>query len=340
MKNHDLENSFKHLKNTIPLMLKHKIPAVPLNYALWYTYASNESESLNETLDHALQRNLPISDSKTRDLYRKHVADEQDVDVWELRHSLESMVIELSQSVQDTRSETRNFKSTMDTCMDDLAKVEREGLSMEEVMDLVRTLVSQTKQIRGSTLSFSTALNDAEREITRLRNQLEQSQQAALYDALTGLCNRRYFDEELAAYAMRPNMCLILADLDHFKKINDTHGHVMGDLVLKASAKKLQAACREGAQAFRFGGEEFAIIVPNNKLSVARQIAETMRRSIEKIGVRDKRTSEVLGGISASFGIAEMKAGMNPLALIEAADKQLYEAKNLGRNRVMPMSNG
>ncbi|MEM5498827.1 GGDEF domain-containing protein [Paraglaciecola mesophila] len=340
MKNHDLENSFKHLKNTIPLMLKHKIPAVPLNYALWYTYASNESESLNETLDHALQRNLPISDSKTRDLYRKHVADEQDVDVWELRHSLESMVIELSQSVQDTRSETRNFKSTMDTCMDDLAKVEREGLSMEEVMDLVRTLVSQTKQIRGSTLSFSTALNDAEREITRLRNQLEQSQQAALYDALTGLCNRRYFDEELAAYAMRPNMCLILADLDHFKKINDTHGHVMGDLVLKASAKKLQAACREGAQAFRFGGEEFAIIVPNSKLSVARQIAETMRRSIEKIGVRDKRTSEVLGGISASFGIAEMKAGMNPLALIEAADKQLYEAKNLGRNRVMPMSNG
>lgn len=340
MKNHDLENSFKHLKNTIPLLLKHKIPAVPLNYALWYTYASNESESLNETLDHALQRNLPISDSKTRDLYRKHVADEQDVDVWELRHSLESMVIELSQSVQDTRSETRNFKSTMDTCMDDLAKVEREGLSMEEVMDLVRTLVSQTKQIRGSTLSFSTALNDAEREITRLRNQLEQSQQAALYDALTGLCNRRYFDEELAAHAMRPNMCLILADLDHFKKINDTHGHVMGDLVLKASAKKLQAACREGAQAFRFGGEEFAIIVPNSKLSVARQIAETMRRSIEKIGVRDKRTSQVLGGISASFGIAEMKTGMNPLALIEAADKQLYEAKNLGRNRVMPMSNG
>ncbi|MEI8649564.1 GGDEF domain-containing protein [Paraglaciecola sp. Hal342] len=339
MKNHDLENSFKHLKNTIPLLLKHKIPAVPLNYALWYTYASKESESLNETLDDALQRNLPISDSKTKDLYRKHVADEQDIDTWDLRHSLESMVMELSQSVQDTRSETRNFKSTMDTCMDDLAKVEREGLSMEEVMDLVRTLVNQTKQIRGSTLSFSSALNDAEKEITRLRSQLEQSQQAALYDALTGLCNRRYFDEELAAHAMRPHMCLILVDLDNFKTINDTHGHVMGDLVLKACAKSFRSLVVKALRRSVLVARNSRSSVPNCKLNVARQIAETMRRAIEKIGVRDKRTSEVLGGISASFGVAEMKQGMNPLGLIQAADKHLYDAKNLGRNRVMPISN-
>ncbi|GAC32475.1 GGDEF domain-containing protein [Paraglaciecola polaris] len=339
MSNNDLENSFKQLKKTIPLLLKHKIPAVPINYALWYTYVSNESASLNEILDQAIQHNLPLSKSKTKALYRKHAADDQEVDVWELRQSIESMIVELSQSVKDTRNETRSFKSTMDTCMDDLAKVEREGLSMEEVMSLVRSLVTQTKQIRGSTLSFSTALMDAEREISRLKDQLEQSQQAALYDALTGLCNRRYFDEELATQAMRPNMCLILADLDNFKIINDTHGHVMGDLILKASAKKLQASCRNGAQAFRFGGEEFAIIVPNCKLDMARQIAETMRRSIEKIGVRDKRTSQVLGGISASFGVAEIQKGMNPLALIEAADQLLYKAKSLGRNRVMPMSN-
>tara|TARA_R110000744_G_scaffold10757_2_gene33234 strand:+ start:4607 stop:5629 length:1023 start_codon:yes stop_codon:yes gene_type:complete len=336
--NNDLENSFKHLKQTIPLLLKHKIPPIPLNYALWYTYVSNESATLNETLDQAVQLNLPLSAAKKRELYRKHVANDQDVDVWELRQSIERMIVELSQSVKDTRSETRAFKSTMDTCMDDLAKVEREGLSMEEVMELVRSLVTQTKQIRGTTLSFNTALMDAEREISRLKNQLEKSQQAALYDALTGLCNRRYFDEELAIQAMRPNMCLILADLDNFKVINDTHGHVMGDLVLKASAKKLQAACRNGAQAFRFGGEEFAIIVPNCKFDMARQIAETMRRSIEKIGVRDKRSSQVLEGISASFGVVEIQKDMNPLALIEAADKQLYEAKSLGRNRVMPMS--
>jgi diguanylate cyclase len=130
----------------------------------------------------------------------------------------------------------------------------------------------------------------------------------------------------------------MIIDLDHFKKINDNYGHVMGDLVLKAAAKKLQSTCRDGAQVFRFGGEEFAIIVPNSNFAKARSMAESMRKAIEKIGVKDKRTGEVLGDITASIGVAELTKSMNPLALIEKADKQLYEAKRLGRNRVMPMA--
>jgi diguanylate cyclase len=331
------EDSFATLKQTIPLLVKHKISAIPTNYALWYTYVSNQSPELKAAVDQVLEHKMPLSEIKAKDLYRKHISDKQEVSAWELRQSLEAMLIELSQSVKDTRCETSNFKSTMDNCMDDLSKVEKEGLSIEEVMELVRTLVKETKTIRGSTLAFNSALSDAQKEIELLRKQLEESQQEALYDALTGLCNRRFFDEELAAQAMRPGLCLMLVDLDHFKKINDNHGHVMGDLVLKATAKKLQALCRDGAQAFRFGGEEFVVIVPNANLAKARQIAESMRRSIEKIGVKDKRSGEVLGGITASFGVAQLEKGMNPLALIEKTDKLMYKAKELGRNRVMPI---
>lgn len=136
---------------------------------------------------------------------------------------------------------------------------------------------------------------------------------------------------------MQPDLCLILVDLDHFKKVNDTHGHVMGDLVLKATAKKLQGTCRDGAQAFRFGGEEFVVILPHTSLSKARRMAESMRRAIEKIAVKDKRSGAILGDITASFGVAQLEKGMNPLALVEKTDKFLYEAKRLGRNRVMPM---
>lgn len=338
MADKNLEESFATLKQTIPLMLKHKISAIPTNYALWYTYVSNELPELKAALDEVLDNNMQLSEIKTKELYRHYLAETEEVSAWELRQSLEAMMVELSQSLKDTRSETTSFKNTMDSCVDDLAKVEKEGLSVEEVMALVRNLVKDTQNIRRSTISFNAALTEAQNEIETLRAQLEQSQQQALYDALTGLCNRRYFDEELATQALTPNLCLILVDLDHFKKINDNYGHVMGDLVLKATAKKLQATCRDGAQAFRFGGEEFAIIVPNSNFAKARSMAESMRTAIQKIGVKDKRSGETLGDISASLGVAILTKGMNPLALIEKADKQLYEAKRLGRNRVMPMT--
>ena len=272
MADNNLEKSFATLKQTIPLLLKHKISAIPTNYALWYTYVSNESPELKTAIDHVLDNKMQLSEIKTKELYRKYLAETEEVTAWELRQSVEAMLIELSQSLQDTRSETTSFKETMDTCVDDLAKVEKEGLSVEEVMALVRNLVKDTQNIRRSTISFNAALTDAQNEIEALRSQLEKSQQDALYDALTGLCNRRYFDEELATQSLKPNLCLMIVDLDHFKKINDNYGHVMGDLVLKATAKKLQATCRDGAQAFRFGGEEFAIIVPNSNFAKARSI--------------------------------------------------------------------
>jgi diguanylate cyclase len=338
MADKNLEKSFATLKHTIPLLLKHKISAIPTNYALWYTYVSNESPELKTAIDQILDNKMQLSEMKTKELYRNHIAETEEFTAWELRQSVEAMLIELSQSLQDTRSETTSFKETMDSCVDDLAKVEKEGLSLKEVMALVRNLVKDTQSIRRSTITFNAALTEAQKEIEALRSQLEQSQQDALYDALTGLYNRRYFDEELASQSLKPNLCLMLVDLDHFKKINDKYGHVMGDLVLKATAKKLQATCRNGAQAFRFGGEEFAIIVPNSNLAKARSMAESMRKAIEKIVMKDKSTSEILGDIAASIGVAELTCGMNPLALIEKADKQLYEAKRLGRNRVMPMT--
>ena len=333
----ELETSFETLKSTIPLLLKHKISAVPTNYALWYTYVANESPELNQRLDEALTDNQPLSPLKTEDLYRQHVSSKQEVNVWQLRQSIEGMLIELNQTMKDTKSDTTSYKTVMDNCLDELNKVEKEGLSVEEVMGLVRNMVKETQAIRQSTISFNGALNNAEKEIQKLREQLQESQQEALYDALTGLCNRRYFDSELDSKLAMSELSLMLIDIDHFKKINDNHGHQMGDLVLKAVARKLQSSCRDNAQVFRYGGEEFAVLVPNAKLAKARQMADTMRRTIEKISVKDKRTGKNLGDITVSIGVAQAENKESAASLIERADALLYQAKNLGRNRVMPI---
>ncbi|GAB2707546.1 GGDEF domain-containing protein [Aliiglaciecola aliphaticivorans] len=332
----DIEQSFVILKQTVPLLVKHKIPAVPTNYALWYTYVSNDSPELNEQLDAAVESHSPISELKAEDLYRNFVSDEK-VNVWELRQSLEGMMIELSQSLKDTKSETQDYKELMDNCIDDLSKVEKEGWTVEEVLGLVRNMVKESQVIRQSTISFNGALASAEKEIARLKSQLQASQQEALYDALTGLCNRRYFDSEINTKLTLDKCCLALIDIDHFKKINDNYGHQMGDLVLKAVAKKIQSCCREQAQAFRYGGEEFAVIMPGLEQSRARQMADVMRRQIEKINVKDRRTGESLGDITVSIGVAQLETNEDSTHFIERADKLMYDAKRLGRNRVMPM---
>ena len=333
----ELENSFATLKSTIPLLLKHKISAIPTNYALWYTYVANESPELNSKLDEAMEGNQPLSQVKTQDLYRNYVSTQQEVDVWQLRQTIEGMLIELNQSMIDTKSDTNDYKDVMDSCLDELNKVEKEGLSVEEVMGLVRNMVKETQAIRQSTINFNGALNNAEKEIQRLREQLKESQQEALYDALTGLCNRRYFDSELESKLAMDTLSLMLIDIDHFKQINDNHGHQMGDLVLKAVARKLQGACRDNAQVFRYGGEEFAVLLPNADLRKARHMGDVMRRTIEKISVKDKRTGQNLGDITVSVGVAQAEEKENSAGLIERADKLLYQAKNLGRNRVMPV---
>lgn len=333
----NIEQSFATLKETIPLLIKHQISAIPTNYALWYTYVSKEFIGLNQRMDDIVENGEPLSELKTKDLHRQYVLDKESITAWDLRQSIEGMLIELGQTLKDTQSDTHDYKKTMDSRLDDLNRVEKEGWSLEEVLGLVRNMVSEAQNIRQSTISFNSALSNAEKEIARLKMQLLESQQEALYDALTGLCNRRYFDSELQSKMALDNLCLILIDIDHFKKINDAYGHQMGDLVLKAVAKKLQSNCRDNAQVFRYGGEEFAVLVPNAEIKKARQIADGMRRMLEKISVKDRRTGKLLGDITVSAGVAQLTKNEPPQSLIERADKLLYEAKRLGRNRVMPM---
>ena len=126
-----LDQSFKTLKQTIPLLLKHKIPAIPTNYALWYAYVENQNNELHEEIGRALAEGRPFSDIYTQELYRKHIADKEELSAWQLRQSVEAMLTEFSQTVLDTQNNTEGFKASMDTCLDDLNKVEKEGWSMD-----------------------------------------------------------------------------------------------------------------------------------------------------------------------------------------------------------------
>ncbi|WP_415226889.1 GGDEF domain-containing protein [Psychromonas sp.] len=326
------------LKKAVPLMMKYKVATTPLNYSLWYSYVSNDIPELNEKLDDLIANHDVCPPIQAESLYREFVADKTESSTWELRQSIEKMLIELDQTLIDTDSDTDKFQASVDKTFVDIHRAEDAGYSIDEVIGLLKKLESDSKNMQRSTQFFSNSLAIAKTEIGSLKEQLKKSQKQALYDSLTGLLNRAAFDTEVSLYLSKDNqgLCLIMADIDHFKDFNDQWGHLLGDQVLKAVGRKLNDSMRNGATVYRFGGEEFVILLPKSNLRIARHFAETLRKTIEKLTLKDKRTAQMIKNITASFGVSEFAKGDSLSGLIARADEHLYQAKRLGRNRVLP----
>lgn len=178
----------------------------------------------------------------------------------------------------------------------------------------------------------------------QLRSALTLAEFRASRDALTGLLNRASILEILTKELIRSSrlgspLGVIIGDLDHFKKINDLHGHLAGDAVLKGLAKKLVAAVRPYDAVGRYGGEEFIIVLPDCDAEMSRQAAERIRRVVEETPVV-ARGADLR--ITMSFGVAAFRGGTTISAdhAVKLADEALYRAKNRGRNRVALCWNG
>ncbi|WP_028774005.1 GGDEF domain-containing protein [Shewanella waksmanii] len=334
-----MQQAAANLKKAVPLMLKHQIPTTPTNYALWYAYVGEQSPQLVEKLDSVIEQYQTCPPIKAEMLYREHISDPVEIDLIDMRQNLEAMATELSQSLKDTNHDASQFQTRVDTNFNRLNRIEEEGVSLEKVLGLVRELVKESDDIRQSTQFFTGQLDKAQSEIESLKSKLKQSENDVYHDALTGVLNRRAFDRDLDGILNQSpqGCCLILTDIDHFKDFNDTYGHLLGDQVLKVVAKRLSESCRDGSQIYRYGGEEFAIIVPNSHQRKARHLADAMRRSMEKISLKDRRKNQRIDNVTASFGVTEWQKSDDAITLIERADGLLYEAKRLGRNRVMPI---
>ena len=168
-----------------------------------------------------------------------------------------------------------------------------------------------------------------------LRQRNEQLDRMARVDALTQLYNRRHLQEELhrLGAASRRDECalaVVLFDVDHFKQVNDTHGHQSGDLVLQHCARRLLAAARAGDVLGRWGGEEFLLVLPNTDLDEAALAAERMRASVAEAPITVEHTELV---VTLSGGCASDALG-NVEALVSRADEALYRSKSEGRNRI------
>ncbi|MFC3208072.1 GGDEF domain-containing protein [Aquamicrobium soli] len=190
------------------------------------------------------------------------------------------------------------------------------------IYPLIREQVKEEGKLRAMTVSLSA--------------RSETFEHAALTDALTGMQNRRYFDDALREYLVefrrvRRPIGLMILDLDHFKQVNDTHGHDVGDEVLRAVASCLKDMTRHHDVVARLGGEEFAVVTPNMDDELLARFAERIRKAIAAMAIQ---SGNVRLKVTASVGLAMWDRKETAEEFYRRADRQLYEAKKLGRNRV------
>jgi diguanylate cyclase (GGDEF)-like protein len=228
--------------------------------------------------------------------------------------------------------------------------------------DELAGIVSMRDLLRFYQNELETAFNDARRELESLRQaasassneqvhallqEIDRYRELSLTDELTGLFNKRYFQarltEEIArARRYKCRLALVFCDIDHFKQVNDNHGHPVGDEVLRQTARILTGAMdelniisrlRKSDIVARYGGEEFVVIMPETGREGATLAAEKMRRAIE---AHPFVVAELVLRLTMSFGVAEMaEAELDHAGLISNADYAMYRAKNSGRNRVV-----
>ena len=210
----------------------------------------------------------------------------------------------------------------------------------DQLRRMVSVLAETTRKSIDETRTLEANLRESRNDMNALRETLQAVRTESLTDALTGVANRRRFDDVfLTAIANAPKtmapISLMMVDIDRFKLFNDTHGHRAGDQVLRLVAMTIRQHLPKDATAARYGGEEFAVILPGYRTTHARQLADKIRRMLSAKDLVKVSSGTSLGRISASIGIAQLAPDDTPASLIERADRCLYTAKRAGRDRTV-----
>lgn len=328
------EQAAEYLRLALAFLGNHKLAPNPVNFALCYDYVAGRNPALREAFDHALAGGH-FSPAVAHELYRRFIWDDNKRQLEEIRNGLRTLVMETISGVDQAKTQAEQSSNSLAAKS---AHLER-GPSLEEMRRILGEVVGETRDIAHNSQLLKEMLNETRQEVEALRDELEHTRQQVAIDALTGLKNRRSFDaalQETCSQANKPatSLSLLLVDIDHFKDVNDTYGHLIGDKVLRSVGALLTANIKGKDTVARIGGEEFAVLLPETPLANAERVGEVLRATIERSRLTRADTGETIGRVTVSIGIAAFQPGESNEDFLGRADKALYLSKKAGRNRV------
>jgi diguanylate cyclase len=330
----DYARASEYLRMALALLSRLRIPASPLNYRIGYDYVAGNNEALTTAFDEITRQPAGISKNDLWALnQRLFVQDDKAVET--MRLELRRILVNIQGEFQRSGGNLSNYAGTLGRFADILDT----SPPPETMVAEVQTVIEDTRDMEAYQHGLNTQMEGVLDEVAALRKEMEQIKEESMTDALTGIANRKSFDVALEqavqeAREKETQFCLLLADIDHFKQFNDTYGHLVGDKVLRFAAATVKRCVKGKDIAARFGGEEFAVILPQTQLDGAGSLAEQIRTAISSGDLIDKNNDLSYGRIAVSIGIAQFQPSDLPNDLIGRADQALYLAKERGRNRV------
>lgn len=332
----DTPRAGEYLRLTLALLAKHNLCANPINYTVWYEYVSGKNVKLKQAVDRLILENPPLTNQKIEGVYQAFVTDGDRIVISRLLTKVNLMLREITRHVAETGGDLAGHGQALDNLAGKLRQVD----DLDGVKKIVDQMMETTRDIIRSGSRLQNRMEVSSKDLSQLHRELAISQQEARTDALTGLVNRRGLEKQMELERIRARQnnsafSVILMDVDYFKTVNDTHGHLVGDSLLKGISRILQAQVRKKDMVARFGGEEFLVMLPETGMEGAYAVAEKIRRALAQKEWSIKESGRRIGRITASMGIALYDLSETDIGVIHRADAALYKAKSGGRNQVV-----
>ena len=323
--------AYELARRAIQAMEANQVWPTALNFELWVHYVAARDSALATEIDTLIGTGEPFTDAVGEQLAAQFLPKAKlNGEILEAGQTLSKELDSVSRAIESAPESSEAYGQQLADASESL-----DGEDAQAIKSMVESLTVATRKVREENHALESQLHDTTAELTRLREHLEQVRRDAMTDALSGLANRKAFDEALERACGQPESAVTLAviDIDHFKSFNDTWGHQTGDQVIRYVASVIGRSSPSPRVAARYGGEEFAIIFPGETARTALAVLEAVREEVSSRILKRRSTNEDLGAITISAGIAERKAGEGPLSLVERADGALYASKRGGRNR-------
>lgn len=328
------EQAAEILRLAVAAMGKQPAAPNPAHYALWYEHCAGLNPGLTRVLEARIAAGSPLTDEDVWQLHGEHIAARE-------HRQYEAVRDNLHRILEDTAAETRRAENQTSR-IDEAIAGHQDRLSapahMVEVQRTVVDLLSDTGKMRAVAAELSAQLRASTEEVNSLTQSLQRAQSEALCDPLTDLRNRRGLEQSAADLRLQrgnlDHLALMMIDIDHFKNVNDTHGHVLGDKVLRAVAHVLKSNIKGRDVAARVGGEEFAVLLPDTSVDGAVTLGKQISALVSHGRIKRATGEGTIGQVTLSIGVAVARSGETLESLMERADAALYSAKRAGRARV------